>query len=98
MFDGIALHCRKLITFDLVLAVRRCNPHTQFDCTGNGEQCIDMKSVCNGKNDCGSFQDEDRTLCNTSRGDRKKFFFFKAPCLITMGNHSSAIRGHSYEN
>ena len=36
-----------------------CNKTTEFDCDGDGRNCIGNHLVCNSVNDCGSFQDED---------------------------------------
>jgi len=41
-----------------------CDPRTTFDCSrGNKLNCIDIRLVCNGVDDCGSAEDEATHLC-----------------------------------
>ncbi len=43
-----------------------CDPLTQFDCTGDGSNCIDVDLVCNHFNDCGAGEDEKTDVCAKS--------------------------------
>lgn len=39
---------------------KKCANNT-FDCHNNGEKCIDYSKVCDGRNDCGNYEDEHNT-------------------------------------
>lgn len=43
-----------------------CNSTTEFDCVGDGKMCIRLDRVCDGKNDCGNWQDEPKHMCNVN--------------------------------
>ena len=45
-----------------------CDPDTEFDCTGAGEQCVLMTQICDRRNDCGNDADEDPLLCQHVNG------------------------------
>lgn len=51
-----------------------------------------MKYVCNGKNDCGLFQDEDLMLCNASRGNLNAVLIFTSTCVIMIMNPVVTIK------
>ena len=53
---------------DVCLTGRGCNPHTEFDCTGAGEQCIPLSKACDRHDDCGNNADEDTLLCQHLHG------------------------------
>ncbi|PRD29637.1 UNVERIFIED_CONTAM: Vldlr [Trichonephila clavipes] len=42
------------------LHATKCDPKTQFNC---GDHCIPLKAVCDGRNDCGNYEDEPQALC-----------------------------------
>lgn len=48
---------------DITIAHRPCNSSAEFDCGNN--HCIPLKSVCDGRNDCGENEDESNA-CNTN--------------------------------
>ena len=43
-----------------------CNPKEEFDCKNDGQNCIPLDDVCNSRNDCGAFEDEQDDLCNAT--------------------------------
>ena len=40
-------------------------PENQFDCFGTGKKCIDYVKTCDSMNDCGGWEDESRSLCES---------------------------------
>ena len=48
-----------------------CNPETEFDC-GDGKMCIAANRTCDGRNDCGNWEDEPKACgrddCKTNNG------------------------------
>jgi len=47
-----------------------CDPQTQFDCTGTGDQCISLSQTCDHYDNCGNSADEDPSLCQHLNGTR----------------------------
>ena len=56
-----------------------CDLQTHFDCYKDGQNCIPVELVCNGKNDCGDGQDEEAAICSPKETN---------PCLNENGGCS----------
>ena len=56
-----------------------CVPIEEFDCNGDGKQCVPLAQVCDGKNDCEHWQDEASQICNKSE-------FLLSACLYEIMN------------
>jgi len=42
-----------------------CSDNGEFDCYGDGTQCISQQSVCDGRPDCQHQEDEATALCKS---------------------------------
>lgn len=48
-------------------SAEKCDDDKDFDCVGDGSQCIALESRCNQVIDCENGQDENMTVCATIR-------------------------------
>ncbi|XP_023327750.1 very low-density lipoprotein receptor isoform X3 [Eurytemora carolleeae] len=69
--------------------VASCDPVSEFDC-GDGKMCIPLEKTCDGKNDCGSWEDEPKSCrkneCLTNNGGCEQV------CLDTPTSYKCACQ------
>eukprot|EP00095_Tigriopus_kingsejongensis_P002956 maker-scaffold243_size241480-snap-gene-1.20 protein:Tk02956 transcript:maker-scaffold243_size241480-snap-gene-1.20-mRNA-1 annotation:"lipophorin receptor" len=48
-----------------------CNATSEFDCAKDGTLCVAFAQLCDGKNDCGAWQDEPKGACHVNECQNK---------------------------